>query len=161
MAQLNGVKTVMRQLQDANSLGAEIHSFSGRIPNGEHFIKPAIATGANHDMHLMTEATFGPIGGIMSVNSDEEAVSLMNDSPYGLTASVWTQDLEKTIGIGSQIETGTFYMNRCDILDPALPWVGVKDSGNGCTLSTLGIQAFTRPKSFYLKFEDPGNKRQE
>ena len=77
----------------------------------------------------------------------------MNDSPYGLTASVWTRDAEKSIEIGNQIETGTVYMNRCDVLDPTLPWVGVKDSGKGCTLSVLGIQQLTRPKSFNLKID--------
>ena len=77
----------------------------------------------------------------------------MNDSPYGLTASVWTRDTEKAIEIGNKIETGTFYMNRCDVLDPVLPWVGVKESGTGYTLSTLGIQEMTRPKAFNMKFD--------
>ena len=95
--------------------------------------------------------TFGPIVGIMGVNSDEEATQLMNDSPYGLTASVWTDNTEKAIEIGSRIETGTFFMNRCDYLDPSLPWVGVKDSGKGCTLSALGIQQLTRPKGYNFK----------
>jgi acyl-CoA reductase-like NAD-dependent aldehyde dehydrogenase len=87
----------------------------------------------------------------MPVESDEEAVRLMNDSPFGLTASIWTKDNEKAIEIGSQIEAGTVYMNRCDYLDPHLPWVGVKDSGSGCTLSALGIQVLTRPKSYHFK----------
>ena len=99
----------------------------------------------------MQEESFGPIVGIMPVQSDADAIKLMNDSPYGLTASVWTKDIEKAIEIGNQIETGTFYMNRCDVLDPALPWVGVKDSGKGCTLSALGIQQLTRPKGYNLK----------
>ena len=100
------------------------------------------------------EETFGPIIGIMAVKSDKEAIRRMNDSPYGLTASVWTNDPEKAIEIGSHIETGTFFMNRCDFLDPSLPWVGVKDSGRGCTLSILGIQQLTRPKSYHLKLAD-------
>ena len=104
-------------------------------------------------MDIMQEESFGPIVGIMPVQSDADAIELMNDSPYGLTASVWTKDIEKAIEIGNQIETGTFYMNRCDVLDPALPWVGVKDSGKGCTLSTLGIQEMTRPKAFNMKFD--------
>ena len=87
----------------------------------------------------------------MGVESDEQATMLMNDSPYGLTASVWTQDAVKSTEIGQLIETGTFFMNRCDYLDPALPWVGVKDSGRGCTLSALGLQQLTRPKSYHLK----------
>ena len=78
----------------------------------------------------------------------------MNDSPYGLTASVWTNDSQKAIEIGSRLDTGTFFMNRCDYLDPALPWVGVKDSGKGCTLSILGLQQLTRPKSYHLKLQN-------
>ena len=99
------------------------------------------------------EETFGPIIGIMAVKSDKEAIRHMNDSAYGLTASVWTNDAEKALEIGSRIETGTFFMNRCDYLDPSLPWVGVKDSGKGCTLSALGIQEMTRPKAFNMKFD--------
>ena len=102
-------------------------------------------------MEIMMKETFGPIVGIMAVKSDEEAITLMNDSPYGLTASVWTNDAEKALKIGSRIETGTFFMNRCDYLDPALPWVGVKGSGRGCTLSALGIQQLTRSKGYNLK----------
>jgi len=99
----------------------------------------------------MTEETFGPAVGIMKVNSDEEAIRLMNDSNYGLTASVWTSDVEAALHIGNQIETGTLFMNRCDYLDPELAWTGIKDSGRGCTLSVLGYEALTRPKSFHLR----------
>jgi acyl-CoA reductase-like NAD-dependent aldehyde dehydrogenase len=87
----------------------------------------------------------------MKVASDAEAIQLMNDSKYGLTASIWTSDLEQAIRIGDRIETGTFFMNRCDYLDPALAWTGVKDSGRGCTLSVLGYDQLTRPKSFHLR----------
>jgi len=83
--------------------------------------------------------------------SDEEAVRLMNDSPYGLTASVFTRDVDAAIAIGDQVATGTWFLNRCDYLDPALAWTGVKDSGRGCTLSTLGYDYLTRPKSFHLR----------
>jgi acyl-CoA reductase-like NAD-dependent aldehyde dehydrogenase len=99
----------------------------------------------------MMKETFGPFVGIMMVKSDTEAIELMNDSQYGLTASVWTNDIDSAIEIGDQIEAGTIFMNRCDILDPELPWVGVKDSGKGCTLSTLGLQELTRPKVYNLK----------
>ena len=102
-------------------------------------------------MRIMTEETFGPAVGIMKVSSDEEAIALMNDSDYGLTASVWTGDAEAALFIGNQIETGTWFMNRCDYLDPELAWTGVKDSGRGCTLSALGYEALTRPKSFHLR----------
>jgi acyl-CoA reductase-like NAD-dependent aldehyde dehydrogenase len=87
----------------------------------------------------------------MAVDNDDDAVQLMNDSRYGLTASIWTEDVDAAIAIGDQIDTGTWYLNRCDYLDPALAWTGVKDSGRGCTLSTLGYEALTRPKSFHLK----------
>jgi acyl-CoA reductase-like NAD-dependent aldehyde dehydrogenase len=106
-------------------------------------------------MRIMTEETFGPAVGIMRVTDDEEAIALMNDSRYGLTASVWTQDLDAAKRIGDRIETGTWYMNRCDYLDPALAWTGVKDSGRGCTLSRLGLETFTRPKSFHLRLKLP------
>jgi acyl-CoA reductase-like NAD-dependent aldehyde dehydrogenase len=88
---------------------------------------------------------------VAPVADDDEAVRLMNDSPYGLTAAIWTRDQDRAVRIGAQIETGTFFMNRCDYLDPALAWVGVKDSGRGCTLSVVGYQHLTRPKSFHLR----------
>jgi acyl-CoA reductase-like NAD-dependent aldehyde dehydrogenase len=102
-------------------------------------------------MDIMTEETFAPVVGIMPVSSDEEAIRLMNDSQYGLTASIWTSDVDAALQIGEQVETGTWFMNRCDYLDPALAWTGVKNSGRGCTLSVVGYEALTRPKSFHLK----------
>jgi acyl-CoA reductase-like NAD-dependent aldehyde dehydrogenase len=102
-------------------------------------------------MRVMQEETFGPVVGIMKVSSDQEAIDLMNDSRYGLTASVWTQDQTAAVEIGQQVMTGTWFMNRCDYLDPALAWVGVKDSGRGCTLSSIGYEYLTRPKSFHLR----------
>jgi acyl-CoA reductase-like NAD-dependent aldehyde dehydrogenase len=104
-------------------------------------------------MLVMTEETFGPVAGIMRVESDEEAIRRMNDSRYGLTASVWTTDFEAAARIGDQVETGTFFMNRCDYLDPGLAWTGIKDSGRGCTLSRLGFEAFVRPKSYHLRYQ--------
>jgi acyl-CoA reductase-like NAD-dependent aldehyde dehydrogenase len=102
-------------------------------------------------MRVMTEESFGPVVGIMPVDSDDEAVGLMNDSRYGLTASIWTRDERAALSIGERVETGTWFMNRCDYLDPALAWTGVKDSGRGCTLSRLGYEQLTRPKSFHLR----------
>jgi acyl-CoA reductase-like NAD-dependent aldehyde dehydrogenase len=99
----------------------------------------------------MTEESFGPVVGIMKVASDEQAVSLMNDSAFGLTASVWTNDENAALAIGEQIATGTWFMNRCDYLDPALAWTGIKDSGHGCTLSRAGYEQLTRPMSFHLR----------
>ena len=102
-------------------------------------------------MAVMKQESFGPVVGIMKVSNDAQAIELMNDSDYGLTASLWTSDETRATELGAQIQTGTIYMNRCDYLDPALAWVGVKDSGRGCSLSALGYQQLTRPKSYYLK----------
>ena len=99
----------------------------------------------------MQEECFGPVAGIMPVGSDDEAIQLMNDNVYGLTAAIWTGDEQAAIRIGDRVETGTWFMNRCDYLDPALAWVGVKDSGRGCTLSQVGYEYLTRPKSFHLR----------
>jgi acyl-CoA reductase-like NAD-dependent aldehyde dehydrogenase len=104
-------------------------------------------------MRVMVEESFGPVIGIMPVEGDEEAVALMNDSPYGLTASIWTTDLDAAVAIGDRVATGTVYLNRCDHLDPALAWTGVGDSGRGTTLSVHGFHAVTRPKSFHLRRE--------
>jgi acyl-CoA reductase-like NAD-dependent aldehyde dehydrogenase len=119
--------------------------------DGTPYLAPQVLVNVDHGMRVMSEETFGPVVGIMQVTSDEEAVYLMNDSQYGLTASLWTTDEDAALHIGNQIDTGTVYMNRCDYLDPALAWTGVKDTGRGCTLSTLGYEALTRPKSFHLK----------
>ena len=102
-------------------------------------------------MSVMREESFGPVVGIMSVKDDEEAIGLMNDSAYGLTASVWTQDLGAAEGIGARLETGTVYANRCDYLDPGLAWTGVKETGRGASLSRIGYEMLTRPKSFHLR----------
>jgi len=117
------------------------------------YMAPQVLIDVNHQMDIMTEESFGPVVGIMPVKSDEEAICYMNDSAYGLTASVWTQDIEAAQKIGSQVQTGTFYMNRCDYLDPELAWTGVKNSGRGCTLSSIGYEALTQPKSFHLKHD--------
>jgi acyl-CoA reductase-like NAD-dependent aldehyde dehydrogenase len=102
-------------------------------------------------MRVMREETFGPAVGLMKVASDAEAIRLMNDSHFGLTAAIWTRDVEAAEAIGERLETGTVFMNRCDYLDPALAWTGVKQSGRGVTLSTLGYEHLTRPKSFHLR----------
>ncbi|MGH9841517.1 MAG: aldehyde dehydrogenase family protein, partial [Blastocatellia bacterium] len=119
--------------------------------DGTPYLAPQILVDVDHSMFVMTQETFAPVVGIMPVRDDDEAIRLMNDSRYGLTASIWTADVDAALRIGDQVETGTWYMNRCDYLDPALAWVGVKDSGRGCTLSKFGFEAFTRPKSFHLR----------
>ncbi len=118
---------------------------------GTPYLAPQVLVDVDHTMRVMNEESFGPVIGIMKVASDDEAIRLMNDSRYGLTAAIWTSDESAAIRIGDQVETGTWFMNRCDYLDPALAWTGVKDSGRGCTLSRLGFQYLTRPKSFHLR----------
>ncbi|MCZ6482197.1 MAG: aldehyde dehydrogenase family protein, partial [Alphaproteobacteria bacterium] len=112
---------------------------------------PQVLVDVDHGMRVMTEENFGPVVGIMKVADDDEAVALMNDSAYGLTASIWTADPDVAMRIGDRVATGTWFMNRCDYLDPALAWTGVKDSGRGCALSSLGYHQLTRPKSFHLR----------
>jgi acyl-CoA reductase-like NAD-dependent aldehyde dehydrogenase len=118
---------------------------------GTPYVAPQLLVDVDHSMDIMMAETFGPAHGVMKVKSDEEAISLMNDSPFGLTASIWTEDREAAESIGDRIETGTVYMNRADYLDPALAWVGVKESGRGVTLSKVGYEHLTRPKSFHLR----------
>jgi acyl-CoA reductase-like NAD-dependent aldehyde dehydrogenase len=118
---------------------------------GTPYLAPQVLVEVDHSMAVMTEESFGPVVGIMAVDDDDEAVTLMNDSRYGLTASIWTADVDAAVRIGDRVDTGTWYLNRCDHLDPALAWTGVKDSGRGVSLSTLGFRAVTRPKSFHLR----------
>jgi acyl-CoA reductase-like NAD-dependent aldehyde dehydrogenase len=118
---------------------------------GTPYLAPQVLLDVDHRMSVMREEIFGPVAGIMKVSSDDEAVDLMNDSDFGLTAAVWTEDEEAGLALGSRVNTGTWFMNRCDYLDPALAWVGIKDSGRGCTLSVVGYEHLTRPKSFHLR----------
>jgi acyl-CoA reductase-like NAD-dependent aldehyde dehydrogenase len=118
---------------------------------GTPYLAPQVLLGVDHSMPVMREEIFGPVAGIMKVRSDEEAVDLMNDTAFGLTAAIWTADEEAAVAIGDRVQTGTWFMNRCDYLDPALAWVGVKDSGRGATLSVVGYEHLTRPKSFHLR----------
>jgi acyl-CoA reductase-like NAD-dependent aldehyde dehydrogenase len=118
---------------------------------GTPYLAPQLLANVDHSMEIMTEETFGPAHGVMKVKSDAQAIALMNDSPYGLSASVWTGDADAAIAIGDKLQTGTVYMNRADYLDPALAWVGVKESGRGVTLSRVGYEHLTRPKSFHLR----------
>jgi acyl-CoA reductase-like NAD-dependent aldehyde dehydrogenase len=115
------------------------------------YLAPEVLTGVNHQMAVMREESFGPVVGIMKVRDDAEAIELMNDSPYGLTASIWTEDLAAAARIGSKVETGTVFANRCDYLDPALVWTGVKETGKGGALSEIGYANLTQPKSYHLR----------
>ena len=118
---------------------------------GSAYVAPQILVDVNHGMQVMSDECFGPVVGIMPVDSDDEALRLMNDSPYGLTAALFTQDEDVALKLGDRLQTGTVFMNRCDYLDPALAWTGVKNTGRGATLSTLGYEHLTRPKSFHLR----------
>eukprot|EP00126_Sphaerothecum_destruens_P009027 Sdes_comp20408_c0_seq2m14433 len=145
---------VRQQVKAAVKAGAKPHIDPSLFPanrDGTPYLAPQVLTNVNHSMSIMKEENFGPVACIMKVNTDQEAISLMNDSKFGLTASIWTKDEAVAAAIGDQIETGTWFMNRCDYLDPALAWTGVKDSGRGCALSILGYDQLTRPKSFHMK----------
>jgi acyl-CoA reductase-like NAD-dependent aldehyde dehydrogenase len=142
------------QIQEAVAAGAKAHldpkAFLKDLP-GSAYMAPQVLTGVDQTMRIMTEETFGPAVGVMPVASDDEAIRLMNDSRYGLTAAIWTADVDAAVRIGDQVATGTWFTNRCDYLDPALAWTGVKDSGRGCSLSRLQYERVTRPKSFHLR----------
>ncbi len=118
---------------------------------GTAYMAPQILVDVDHSMKIMADECFGPVCGVMAVADDDEAIRLMNDSPFGLTAAVFTSDVEAALRIGDRIETGTWFMNRCDYLDPALAWTGVKNSGRGVTLSSMGFEHLTRAKSYHLK----------
>ena len=150
MVRTDAADAVRAQLAEAVGKGARPLLDTRDRPGGP-YLSPQVLVEVHHGMALMTEETFGPAVGIQAVDGDEQAIGLMNDSRYGLTASIWTADVGAALAVGERVETGTWFMNRCDYLDPALAWTGVKDSGRGCTLSRLGLEAFTRPKSFHLR----------
>ncbi len=145
---------VRAQIAEAVALGATplIDSSEFTADKGtDAYLAPQILINVNHKMRVMKDESFGPVVGIMAVASDDEAVDLMNDSPFGLTASIWTEDTDAALAIGKRIETGTVFMNRCDYLDPALCWTGCKETGRGASLSSLGYMSVTRAKSYHLK----------
>jgi acyl-CoA reductase-like NAD-dependent aldehyde dehydrogenase len=155
MVRTDAAESVRDQVREAIQSGAGSLIDPSHFPadkEGTAYMAPRILTNVSHDMRVIREETFGPVMTVMPVSGDDEAIRLINDSRYGLTSSVWTTDPEAALRIGERIETGTWFMNRCDYLDPALAWTGVKDSGRGCTLSMIGIETFTRPKSFHLRF---------
>ena len=152
MANIRFAREVRAQVAEAVADGATAHIPQMAADDGENtYVTPQVLTGVTHDMRVMRDETFGPVVGIMPVASDDEAIALMNDSRFGLTASIWTADTDAAERIGDRLETGTVFMNRCDYLDPALCWTGCKDTGRGQGLSKLAYQALTRPKSYHLR----------
>jgi len=160
---LGPVISAKAAIEIQNQVNQAIDSGAKALISSEHFkldpeleklgtyLRPQVLVNVDHSMSVMRDETFGPVVGIMPVTSDAEAIALMNDSPYGLSACVWTKDIEAGRTIGKQIRTGTFFVNRCDYLDPALSWSGVGDTGRGATLSTIGYEHLTRPMSFHFK----------
>lgn len=149
MVRASAADFVRKQIEDAKANGAQTLLNIGGWEGA--YMAPEIVIDVHHGLEIMTEETFGPVVGVMPVESDEEAVLLMNDSQFGLTASVWTENLHKAQVIGRKLQTGTVFANRCDYLDPALAWTGVKNSGRGCTLSKVGYEHLTRPKSYHMR----------
>jgi acyl-CoA reductase-like NAD-dependent aldehyde dehydrogenase len=145
---------VRAQVREAVSRGAralidEKHFAASAA--GTPYLAPQVLVNVDHSMAIMREETFGPAVGIMKVAGDDEAVRLMNDSEFGLTAAIYSSDTERAEALGDLLETGTVFLNRCDYLDPALAWTGVKNSGRGCTLSRVGYEQLTRPKSYHFR----------
>jgi acyl-CoA reductase-like NAD-dependent aldehyde dehydrogenase len=139
------------QVGQAVSRGARVLTGGRPLPGPGYYFQPTVLVDVDHSMSVMMQESFGPVIGIMPVDTEEEAIRLMNDSPYGLTASIWTEDMARGEKLAHRTAAGTVYVNRCDYLDPELAWVGIKDSGHGCTLSHLGFQYLSRPKSFHLR----------
>jgi len=151
MANIRFASEVRSQIDEALAAGARARVTPKLEDDGGAYLSPQILTEVTHDMRVMRDESFGPVVGIMKVSGDEEAIRLMNDSRFGLTASLWTADIERAQRVGDQVETGTVFMNRADYLDPGLCWTGCKESGRGGGLSVIGYHNLTRPKSYYLK----------
>ncbi|MBC9249239.1 aldehyde dehydrogenase [Pseudomonas alcaligenes] len=147
---------VRGQIAEAKAKGAkaliDAKTFAADAP-GTAYMAPQVLVQVDHQMAVMREESFGPVVGIMPVDNDAQAIALMNDSPYGLSAAIWSEDLDAAEQLGQQLDTGTVFMNRCDYLDPALAWTGVKHTGRGASLSSLGYEHLTRPKSFHLRHQ--------
>ncbi|KAJ3545223.1 hypothetical protein NMY22_g2527 [Coprinellus aureogranulatus] len=164
---LASAERIRKQVADAVAKGAKALIPEQLFPAakaGTTYVAPQVLVDVDHSMEVMTEETFGPVVGIQRVSSDDEAIKLMNDSRYGLTASIWSGVQDKSGNINEaaetrflrlvdELETGTVFLNRCDYLDPALAWTGVKDSGRGVTLSKFGYDQVTRVKSVHMKIK--------
>jgi acyl-CoA reductase-like NAD-dependent aldehyde dehydrogenase len=152
-AAADGVRAQIAASVNAGAKAVLAESAFAKSQAGTPYLAPQVLLEVDHRMPVMREEIFGPVAGIMKVSSDDEAVDLMNDSDFGLTAAIWSEDAEVALALGNRVNTGTWFMNRCDYLDPALAWVGVKDSGRGCTLSVVGYEHLTRPKSFHMRLK--------
>jgi acyl-CoA reductase-like NAD-dependent aldehyde dehydrogenase len=157
MANVRFARTVRDHVDEAIAKGAkpliERHDFPA--DDGGAYVMPQILINVDHTMKVMMEESFGPVVGIMPVKDDEEALPLMNDSPYGLTASLWTKDAGRALALGRRIETGTVFLNRADYVDPAVCWTGCKDTGRGGAMSVLGYHSVTRPRSYHFRKVKP------
>ncbi len=151
MANVRFAAEVRAQVAEALEMGAKAHIATMPEDDGAAYLTPQILTNVSHKMRVMRDESFGPVVGIMPVSSDEEAIALMNDSEFGLTASLWTADVDRAQAVGDRIETGTVFLNRADYLDPGLCWTGCKNTGRGGGLSVIGYHNLTRPKSYHLK----------
>jgi acyl-CoA reductase-like NAD-dependent aldehyde dehydrogenase len=154
MVGVTAASSVRSQIAEALAAGATALVAEGEYAAsrpGSPYLGPTVLVDVTHDMRVMSEESFGPVIGIMPVDGDDEAIARMNDSRYGLTASIWTRDADAAVRIGERVETGTVYMNRCDYVDPVLVWTGVKETGHGIALSSLGFDPYVRPKSYHLK----------
>ena len=153
MANVRFARTVREQVAEAVAAGAKPLIERQNFPqdDGGAYLMPQVLVNVDHSMRVMSEESFGPVVGIMPVKDDDEALRLMNDSPYGLTASLWTRDPDRAWSVARRIETGTVFMNRADYLDPAICWTGCKDTGRGGSLSVLGFHAVTRPRSYHFR----------
>ena len=151
MANARFADEVRAQISEAVAAGATAHIPTFAEDDGGAYLTPQILTNVTHDMRVMRDESFGPVVGIMPVKDDEEAIALMNDSEFGLTASLWTADIDRAVAVGDRVETGTIFLNRADYLDPGLCWSGCKNTGRGGGLSVIGYHNLTRPKSYHLK----------
>jgi len=154
VVKLSAAQSIRSQVKEAILNGAKdiVGKTNFKISEDSNcYVSPSVLVDVDHSMNFMMEETFGPTVGIMKVKNEDEAVNLMNDSSYGLTACIWTSDKEFAEKFGPRINTGTFFMNRCDYLDPGLAWTGVKNTGTGVTLSVLGFDHVTRAKSYHFR----------
>jgi acyl-CoA reductase-like NAD-dependent aldehyde dehydrogenase len=145
------VEVLEAQVKDALARGAKLLAGGARVKGAGNWFEPTVLAEVTHEMTVMRDESFGPIIGIMRARDDAEAVRLMNDTRYGLTAGIYTHDRDRAENVMAQLHAGSVYWNCCDRVSPRLPWSGVGDSGIGLTLSTSGIETFTRPKAWHLR----------